>query len=111
MGREAVADRRVDRPSWARRQARRAVRHWAWLTVAAVVGAGLVAMSLDYWRKGLFVIGLAAYLAAAYRLVLPRRPGFLFVVRTRPVDVLVLLTLGTVIVVLAIVIPPNPATV
>ncbi len=75
------------------------------LAVLLTVGAGLLLVALEYWRKGLVVVGLALVGAAVLRLALPvRRLGFL-AVRSRPVDVFLLSATGLVLAVIALTIP------
>ena len=95
-------------PSRSARQLTRLRRHWPWLAVVAGVGAGLVVMYLDHWRKVLFTIGLASLLGAVFRAVLPARRVALLVVRSRAFDVATLMRLGLAIIVLSIVIPTIP---
>ena len=71
--------------------------------VAVAVGLGMVA--LEHWRRGLLVVGLALVGAGLLRLVLPvRRVGFL-AVRSRPVDVALMLATGVAVAVIAVAIP------
>ena len=90
------------------RQLTRLRRHWPWLAVVAGVGAGILVMYLDHWRRGLFMIGVASLLGAVFRAVLPARRVALLVVRSRAFDVATLLTLGLAIIVLSVVIPTIP---
>jgi hypothetical protein len=81
------------------------VRQLPLLAVLLTVGAGLLLVALEYWRKGLVVVGLALVGAAVLRLALPvRRLGFL-AVRSRPVDVFLLSATGLVLAVIALTIP------
>ena len=81
------------------------IRQLPLLAVLIVVGAGLLLVTFDHWRRGLTVIGLALIGAAVLRLLLPvRRVGFL-AVRSRPVDVLLLSVTGLVVVVVTLAIP------
>jgi hypothetical protein len=64
------------------------------LVVLLVVGAGLVMVALEHWRQGLVTVGLGLLVGGLVRLLLPvRRVGFL-AVRSRPVDVVLLLGTG-----------------
>jgi hypothetical protein len=75
------------------------------LAVLLVVGLGLLLVTLQHWRMGLVVIGLALVGAAVLRLLLPvRRAGFL-AVRSRPVDVVLLAGTGLTLAVIARTIP------
>jgi hypothetical protein len=81
------------------------IRQLPLLAVLIVVGLGLLQVTLDHWRRGLVVIGLALVGAAAMRLLLPvRRAGFL-AVRSRPVDVVLLAGTGLALTVVALTIP------
>jgi hypothetical protein len=93
------------RPAWSARQLTLLRRHWPWLTVAAVLAAGLFVLYLDHWRKGLFIVGSASLLGAIFRAVLPARRVALLVVRSRPFDVATLVVLGLVLDVLSAAIP------
>jgi hypothetical protein len=92
-------------PSWKSVQRVRLRRHWPWLLVVAVVAAGLVAMALGHWRRGLFVIGCGGVVAAGLRATMPARRVQLLVVRSRPLDVAALIALGGAIVILSLAIP------
>jgi hypothetical protein len=73
--------------------------------VLVAVGAGLLLVATEHWRKGLVVMGLALIGAAALRLLVPvRRVGFL-AVRSRPVDVLLMAGTGVVLTVVALAVP------
>jgi hypothetical protein len=75
------------------------------LAVLLTVGAGLLVVTVGYWRRGLVVIGVALVVAAVLRLLLPlRRVGFL-AVRSRPVDVVLLAASGLALTVIALTIP------
>ena len=87
------------------RQRTRLSRHWPWVAVVLVGAAGLGAMELGHWRKGLFAVGVGALLGAVFRAVLPARRVALLVVRSRAFDVATLVCLGLAIVVLSAVIP------
>ncbi|GAA3154699.1 hypothetical protein GCM10010531_02190 [Blastococcus jejuensis] len=81
------------------------VRQLPLFAVLVAVGIGLLLVTLEYWRRGLVVIGLALVGAALLRLLLPvRRVGFL-AVRSRPVDVVLLGGAGAVLTVIALAIP------
>lgn len=73
-----------------------------------VVAVGLALVVDHYWRKGLDVLGAACVLAAALRAALPARRAGLLVVRSRPVDVVMLAAVGVAVVVLAEVVPYQP---
>ena len=75
------------------------------LAVLVVVAIGLFEVTLDHWRRGLVLVGLALIGAAVMRLLLPlRRLGFL-AVRSRPVDVVLLAGAGIALTVAVLTIP------
>jgi hypothetical protein len=75
------------------------------LAVLVTVGIGLLLVTVEHWRWGLVVIGLALVGAALLRLLLPvRRVGFL-AVRSRPIDVVLLAGTGLALTVIALAIP------
>jgi hypothetical protein len=96
---EPVDDRPPIRGGWVGRQ-------WPLLTVlgGGVVGLGLVA--LDHFRSGTLLFGVSVLFAGLARLVLPARRVGLLVVRSRAFDVLVLGSMGSAVVVLAVLVPP-----
>jgi hypothetical protein len=75
------------------------------LGVLAVVAAGLVLGALARWRVGALVIAVGLLLAAVLRLVLPARRAGLLVVRSRRLDVALLLVLGAALLALASSVP------
>jgi hypothetical protein len=82
-------------------------RQWPLLIVLGGSAVGLLAVALDQFRVGCVVLGAATLFGGVARLVLPARRVGLLVVRSRPVDVVTLLVLGTAVVVLAVVVPPG----
>ena len=81
------------------------VRQLPLLAVLAAVAIGLLLVTVEHWRTGLVVMGLALVGAALLRLFLPeRRVGFL-AVRSRPVDVLLLTAAGLALAVAAAAVP------
>ncbi len=81
------------------------VRQLPLLAVLAAVAVGLLLVTVEHWRKGLTVMGLALVGAALLRLFLPeRRVGFL-AVRSRPVDVVLLAAAGVALTVISLAIP------
>ena len=83
------------------------IRQLPLLAVLVGVGAGLLLVTFEHWRRGLVVMGLALIGAAVLRLLLPlRRVGFL-AVRSRPVDVLLLACSGVVLIGVALSIPAS----
>ncbi len=73
------------------------------VAVLAAVGAGIWLVWVHHPRKGLATIALALAVAALLRLVLPARDAGLLVVRSRAIDVAVLLAFSGIVVVLAVV--------
>ena len=92
---ETLDDRPPIRGGWVGRQ-------WPLLTVL-----GLAAVALDHFRSGCLLLGLSVLFAALARLVLPVRRVGLLVVRSRAFDVLVLVSMGAALVVLAVIVPPS----
>ncbi|MCW2683997.1 MAG: hypothetical protein JWP33_1910 [Blastococcus sp.] len=81
------------------------IRQAPLLAVLVVVGVGLLLVTVDHWRRGLVLIGLALIAGALLRLILPvRRVGFL-AVRGRPTDVALLAGVGLALTVTALTIP------
>jgi hypothetical protein len=78
--------------------------------VLLVAAGGMVAITLGHWRRGMFLVGLAALVAAALRLVLRSRDAGLLVVRSRGLDVLTMVVIGAAVVVLALVVPGAAGT-
>jgi Protein of unknown function (DUF3017) len=81
------------------------IRQLPLLAVLVVVAIGLLQVTLEHWRQGLVIVGLALIGAAVMRALLPvRRLGFL-AVRSRPVDVVLLAGTGIVLTVVVLTIP------
>ena len=81
------------------------LRQWPLLACIVVVAAGLLLVAAERWRAGLVLMGLALVLAGLFRLLLPvRRIGFL-AVRSRPVDITLMLGAGAVLVLSVLTIP------
>ena len=97
---ETVDDRPPIRGGWVGRQ-------WPLLTVLGGGLIGLTAVALDHFRSGCLVLGISVLFAALARLVLPVRRVGLLVVRSRAFDVLVLVSMGASLVVLAVIVPPS----
>ena len=73
--------------------------------VLLAVGAGLLVLTVGHWRRGLVVVGLALVGGGLLRLLLPlRRVGFL-AVRSRPVDVVLMVGVGVTLSAFALAIP------
>lgn len=82
----------------------------AYLVVVAVSAVGLLVVAIGPWRRGVALIGAALLLGAVMRTLLSEREaGMLRVRRGRWVDVLMLGGVGIALVVLAGVIPDQPA--
>ena len=73
------------------------------VAVLAAVGVGLWLVWAHHPRKGLGTIALALLVAAFFRLVLPPRDAGLLVVRSRLLDVVILLLMAGAVVALALV--------
>ncbi|AYF75090.1 DUF3017 domain-containing protein [Nocardia yunnanensis] len=71
------------------------------LLVVAVLGAAVVFLALEHWRLGTFLLGGAALLGAALRLVVPTERAGLLAVRGKVFDVAWLTVLSGAIIVLA----------
>jgi hypothetical protein len=71
----------------------------------AVVGAGLAVGAAGWWRLGAWVIAAGVLLAGLLRLVLPARRAGLLAVRSRRLDVTLLLGLGGALALLASSVP------
>ena len=81
------------------------VRQLPLLAVLVGVAIGLLVVTVDRWRLGLVIVGLALVGGAVLRLLLPvRRVGFL-AVRSRPVDVVLMAGAGAALTVIALTIP------
>ncbi len=81
------------------------VRQLPLLAVLAAVAVGLLLVTVEHWREGLVLMGLALVGAALLPLFLPeRRVGFL-ALRSRPVDVLLLTAAGLALAVAAAAVP------
>ncbi len=74
--------------------------------VLLIAAAGLFAVSLGFWRRGLVVVSIALLAAAVLRLALPTRRAGLLAVRGKTVDVVVLGAFGGAMLLLAAVVPP-----
>jgi Protein of unknown function (DUF3017) len=81
------------------------VRQLPLLAVLVAVAVGLLVVTLDHWRRGIVIVGLALIGGAVLRLLLPvRRVGFL-AVRSRPVDVVLMAGTGLALTVIVLTIP------
>ncbi|MBC2901372.1 DUF3017 domain-containing protein [Streptomyces cupreus] len=81
-------------------------RQWPILLVLALVGVGLLVTALDAFRAGTLLIGVALLGGGLLRWMLPD-VGML-AVRSRFTDILTYGVLGTAIVLLALMVQPNP---
>lgn len=82
-------------------------RQWPVLVVLAGVAGGLLGVVLlDDYRVGGLVVGASVVLGAWLRALLPARRLGVLVVRSRRLDVGMLVLLGLGITVLALVVPP-----
>lgn len=81
------------------------IRQLPLLAVLVAVAVGLLMVTFEYWRRGLVVVGLALVGGGLLRLLLPlRRVGFL-AVRSRAVDVVLLVGAGLALAATALAIP------
>jgi len=81
------------------------IRQLPLVAVLVTVGVGLLMVTFEHWRRGLVVVGLALVGAGLLRLLLPlRRLGFL-AVRSRPVDVVLLVGVGVALTAFTLAIP------
>ena len=81
------------------------IRQLPLLAVLIVVGVGLLMVTVEHRRPGLVVMGVGLVIGGILRLLLPvRRVGFL-AVRSRPVDVVLLVGVGVTLAVIALAIP------
>ncbi|MFI8190657.1 DUF3017 domain-containing protein [Streptomyces sp. NPDC085946] len=81
-------------------------RQWPALAVLALVGLGLLLTALDLFRLGTLLIGVALLGGAALRWLVP--DVGLLAVRSRFTDIVTCGTLGTAIVLLALMAQPKP---
>lgn len=70
------------------------------------VGIGLAVVALHHFKSGCVVMSAALLLGAVLRLVLPEERAGLLAVRGRVFDVATMVTLGVLIIVAALVVPP-----
>lgn len=80
---------------------------WPLFVSLLAVAAGIAVAGAGYWRRGSTIVGAGVLVAAALRLVLPRRVAGLLENRSRAVDVLVTGVLGIGIIVAAWVVSPT----
>jgi hypothetical protein len=80
-------------------------RQWPLLLVLAGCLTAFATVALDHFRTGCLMFGGSVLFAALVRAVLPARRVGLLVVRSRAFDLLVLLTMGASLMVLAVSVP------
>ena len=80
---------------------------WPLVAVIGVFTIGVLIAGLGSWRYGALGMAAATLLAGLARMLLPRQVSGLLVVRRRWVDVTLLVSLGTAMGVLALVVPPG----
>jgi len=76
------------------------------VVVTTVIGLAIVA--LGSWRVGVGICGGGLVAAGAGRAVIPEKTSGLLRVRRRATDVIIMLTLGIALVVLAAIVPDQP---
>lgn len=76
------------------RRRRNWLAQWPISLVLIGIGAALVLIGFDYFRRGCVVLSAAVLLAGFLRLLLPDSEAGMLVVRSRRVDVAVLFALG-----------------
>ncbi|MEU2347380.1 DUF3017 domain-containing protein [Modestobacter sp. NPDC049651] len=81
-----------------------ALRQWPLTFVVVTVGAGLVLVAVDRWRAGLVLVGCALLAGGLLRMLPERRLGFL-AVRSRTIDVTLMLGAGAAVVAIALSVP------
>jgi hypothetical protein len=87
---------------------RRPGQHVALAAVLAVLAVGMVIVALGHVRQGVGTLALAVWLGAGLRGLLPAGRIGLLAVRTRRLDLLVLMPLATALSVLAVILPVRP---
>ncbi len=97
----------TDDLSSARRRRRRgsALRQWPIALVLVGVAAALVLVALNSFRLGAVLLAASVLLAAFLRLLLPDEDAGLLVVRSKRVDVSLLIVMGVALSVLAFWVP------
>ncbi|GAB3624426.1 hypothetical protein GCM10027418_25100 [Mariniluteicoccus endophyticus] len=85
----------------------RSMNQWPLLAVIAGELVGLVLVWIGHWRWGAMVMGACLCVGAVLRLVLPRRVAGLLQVRGQIFDIVTLVGAGSLMMLLAVVIPPQ----
>ena len=80
---------------------------WALTCVLAGVVAAIITTATGHWLGGSMIFAASVMGAGLLRLVLPAHCAGLLVVRRRWVDVTILLGLGAVMMLVALLVPPN----
>ncbi|MFP5253708.1 MAG: DUF3017 domain-containing protein [Actinomycetes bacterium] len=94
-----------DGPRWVPRTLGGAV----YVVVVAMTLVGLLITMMGSWRPGVSWIGAAVLVGAAARAVLSERGAGMLRVRRRWPDVMMLVLAGVALIVLAVVVPEQPA--
>lgn len=81
---------------------------WPLAVVLAGVAAGVLWAGTGHWKRGSFLVGATFALATVLRAALPSSRVGLLCVRSRVVDVACLGVLATGIIMLTLVVPPQP---
>lgn len=83
------------------RMVRAVVANAGFVAVVVILGAGMVLVGLEYWRRGLYVFGAGTGFAAFLRAFLPERRQGLLRVRSRVFDVTALAVAAAAILIVA----------
>ena len=83
-------------------------QQWPLAIVIGGIGLSLLVVAVDDFRPGTVLFSGCLLLSALFRLVLPESQAGLLVLRSRAIDVLLMLLLGVCILLLAILIPDLP---
>ena len=82
------------------------VREWPLAFVLLTIGAGLAVVADNHFKRGTVLFAAGVCLAAFLRAVLPNSRTGLLAVRSRGLDVLTLMALGSTTVLVAVLVPP-----
>jgi predicted phage tail protein len=80
-----------------------------YLLVVASALVGLAVTVVGAWRTGVIWIGVGLLAGGVARLLLPERQAGMLRVREKAADVVLMLLVGSALVVLAVVVPDQPA--